>query len=176
MNVRIALVGLSVLIALTGCGPTRGRSSTPATKSTTTPTVVMICSDEAQRDITEALGVAPSEPPRSSWSGQVYSCRYGYDTSVMVLSVKEFPDGSATAAYLAAQRGLLVGAQPMPGLGQEAFAARDGWTLLVRKDFKVLTVDVTGLPERFGRPPQSRATVAVMVAMAILACWTGSQG
>jgi hypothetical protein len=45
--------------------------------------------------------------------------------------------------------------------------------MVVRKDWKILTVDISGLPAQFGRPPTSRGDVAVTVADVILACWSG---
>ncbi len=63
-------------------------------------------------------------------------------------------------------------ATSIPNLGQGAYQTDAGWAI-VRKDWKVLTVDISGLPAQFGRPPTSRADVAVTVADLILACWAG---
>ena len=61
---------------------------------------------------------------------------------------------------------------PIPNLGQGAFQTDNGSTV-VRKDWKILTVDISGLPAQFGKPPTSRGDVAVTVADLILACWAG---
>jgi hypothetical protein len=45
--------------------------------------------------------------------------------------------------------------------------------MVVRKDWKVLNVDISGLPAQFGNPATSRGDVAVTVADLILACWSG---
>ncbi len=45
--------------------------------------------------------------------------------------------------------------------------------MVVRKDWKVLTVDIADLPPQFGVPPTNRGDVAVTVADLILACWAG---
>ena len=45
--------------------------------------------------------------------------------------------------------------------------------MVVRKDWKVLLVDDTGLPAQFGDPPTSAGDVAVTVADVILGCWAG---
>ena len=45
--------------------------------------------------------------------------------------------------------------------------------MVVRKDWKVLLVDNTGLPPQFGVPPTSSTAVAVTVADVILGCWAG---
>ena len=57
-------------------------------------------------------------------------------------------------------------------LGQGAFQTDNG-SAVVRKDWKILTVDISGLPAQFGKPPTSRGDVAVTVADLILACWAG---
>jgi hypothetical protein len=44
---------------------------------------------------------------------------------------------------------------------------------VVRKDWKVLTVDIAPLPAQFGKPATSKADVAYTVADIILGCWDG---
>ena len=56
--------------------------------------------------------------------------------------------------------------------GKGAFSETDG-SVVVRKDWKVLTVDITGLPAQFGVPPTSSGDIAVTVADVILGCWAG---
>ena len=58
------------------------------------------------------------------------------------------------------------------GLGQGAFQAGNG-DVVVRKDWKVLLVDIKGLPAQFGVPPTPSDDVAVTVADVILGCWAG---
>ena len=58
-------------------------------------------------------------------------------------------------------------------IGQGAFQVADG-SVVVRKDFKVLLVDITKLPANFGVPPASRGDVAINVAETIMSCWTGA--
>ena len=60
----------------------------------------------------------------------------------------------------------------LANLGQGAFSETDG-SVIVRKDWKVLTVDITGLPTQFGVPPTSSSDIAVTVAIVILGCWAG---
>jgi hypothetical protein len=57
-------------------------------------------------------------------------------------------------------------------LGQGAYQTNGGW-VVVRKDRKILTVDISRLPAQFGVPPTSRSDVGVPVADVILACWAG---
>jgi hypothetical protein len=58
------------------------------------------------------------------------------------------------------------------GLGQGGFIARNG-DAVVRKDYKVLLVDVHGLPAKF-LPLLRRSDVSQSVAEVILGCWTGA--
>ncbi len=50
---------------------------------------------------------------------------------------------------------------------------KDG-SVVVRKDYKVLLIDVTKLPPQFGVPPASRGDVAINVAETIMGCWSGA--
>ena len=45
---------------------------------------------------------------------------------------------------------------------------------MLRKDYKVLLVDTSGLPTQFGSPPQTKKDVAIGVALTVLGCWTGA--
>ena len=167
-------------LAATGC-------TSGTTAATTTPTVprpagpvpspisVQVCSHEAQRELASALGetAAVSTPV---WSDHRYSCTYGYPTSApsgsYEVSVKELSGWPETYAYfdgLAASKGK---SRDLEALGQAAFQTTDG-SVVVRKDWKVLVVDGTGLPAQFGVPPTSRSAVAVTVADVILGCWAG---
>lgn len=133
----------------------------------------MICADEAQREIQSALGVRPPRAPVSTWADHLYTCRYVYPDGVLVLSVKELPDAAATTAYYGAVRQRHSGGGDVPGLGQAAYIAPGG-SVLVRKDFKVLWIDVSGLPARFGQPAMSSGDAAFRVAFVIMGCWTGA--
>ena len=46
--------------------------------------------------------------------------------------------------------------------------------MVVRKDYKILLIDVTKLPAKFGVPSDVRGNVAINVAEAIMGCWTGA--
>jgi hypothetical protein len=87
--------------------------------------------------------------------------------------VKELTDAAATTAYYNGLVQANKGGGPVPGLGQAAFVAPNG-NALVRKDYKVLLVDITGLPPKFGQPPIARGDVAFRVAYVIMGCWTGA--
>jgi hypothetical protein len=90
----------------------------------------------------------------------------------MVLSVKELSSWAETYGYFDMLGKSLHESTTVASLGQGAFQVRNG-SVVVRKDWKVLLVDITGLPSEFGAPPTSAADVAVTVALLILGCWAG---
>lgn len=144
-----------------------------ASGDTPSASATMICQPEAAAEIAAALGAQTSNPPTPRWSDHVYSCRYVYTTGAMVLSVKELPDEAATTAYYTAAQHNLSSHTPVQVLGLDGFAGPDG-SLYVRKDFKVLHVDVAALPDHIGQPPYTRADAAFTVAAVIMSCWTGN--
>jgi hypothetical protein len=103
----------------------------------------------------------------------LYACRYDYPNGSFVVSVKELADDAQTTAYLdqlAARLGKLA---PLDGIGQTAFFTGNG-SVVARKDYKVLLVDTTGLPARFGRPPSPPAANSRTIATVIMGCWSGA--
>jgi len=132
----------------------------------------MICSPALQTELVYSLGVKPVAPVVARWVNHRYSCRYVYSNGVMVLSVKELSSWPQTIAYFKMLGRMLGDTGSMNGLGQGAFSTRTG-SVAVRKDYRVLLVDVAGLPHRFGAPLTSRADIAITVTDSILACWRG---
>ena len=131
----------------------------------------MVCTRQAQKEITETLGVhATVSTP--TWADHTYSCRYAYPDGNFVLTVKELSSWPQTFAYYATLARKQGRSATVRNLGQGAFQTDNGSTV-VRKDWKILTVDISGLPGQFGKPPTSRGDVAVTVADLILACWAG---
>lgn len=170
---------VTVIVVLTaGCSG----ASTASTGSSTTeaplpagprPSEIakMVCQKEAHGDIDSALGET-SEVSTPTWVDHLYSCRYGYPTGSIGLSIKELSSWKETTDYfngLATQMGK---ARDLQGLGQGAFQTTDG-SVVVRKDWKVLLVEISGLPPQFGVPPTSAGDVAVTVGDVILGCWAG---
>jgi hypothetical protein len=131
----------------------------------------MVCAREAQKDIAETLGVRASVS-KPTWTEHAYSCRYAYSGGDFVLTVKELSSWPHTFAYFSSLARTQGRAKTVPNLGQGAFQTANG-SMVVRKDWKVLTVDISGLPGQFGKPATSRGDVAVTVADLILACWAG---
>ena len=170
----VAIGGLAA-----GCGG--GSSAVPSTSATTqaplpagrNPSAVsrQVCSAEAQREMASALGVTATVSP-PTWQDHVYSCTYRYPNGSFTLSVKELSSWAETTAYFAALRTAKGTAERLGSLGQEAFQGNDG-TVVVRKGFKVLTVDIAGLPAEFAVPPTPKDAIAVTVADVILGCWNG---
>ncbi len=72
------------------------------------------------------------------------------------MSVKEISNDAETTAYFDSLATKLGKTDKAVGARQGAFQVRDG-SVVVRKDFKVLLVDVTKLPARSAFPPHPRA-------------------
>ena len=131
----------------------------------------MVCAPETRHEIARVLGVRASVTP-PTWFAHAYSCRYRYPNGEFVLTVKELSSWPQTVAYFTALGREQGRSLTVPRLGQGSFQTTNG-SMVVRKDWKILTVDISGLPAQFGRPPTSRGDVAVTVADVILACWSG---
>jgi hypothetical protein len=181
---------LLVVVPLAACGGSSKPSSSATTPSTaaasgTTAHVAepvsanpsksakMICEDEAETDIYEqATGVKTVAAFKPTWVDHVYSCDYVYpDGAKFTLSVKELANAEETTAYFDSLATKLHKTKDVV-IGQGAFEAENG-SVVVRKDFKVLTVDVSKLPANFGVPSATRGDVAQNVAATIMSCWTG---
>jgi hypothetical protein len=133
----------------------------------------MVCAPEAQRELTTALGVAATSVTPPTWADHVYSCRYLYPNGATVVSVKELSSAAETTAYFTSLRAQLGESQRLKGVAQGAFVTKDG-SLVLRKDYKVLFVDTSGLPVPFGSGFTTRSQVAVGVGITVLGCWTGA--
>jgi hypothetical protein len=132
----------------------------------------MICAQEAQDDLASSIGVrAKLTPP--TWVDHVYSCTYAYPNGSFTMSVKELSNLDETKAYFDSL-GSKYGRKPDSiALGQGAFTTNNG-SVVVRKDFKVLFVDIAKLPPQLGQPPQARSDVALTAAAVLMSCWTGA--
>ena len=166
------------MVGLLGAGCSGGGATTTSTTrapepagATPSPISMMVCAHEAAREIDSALGekATVSTP---AWVDTRYSCRYSYSTGSMEVSVKELSSWAQTKQYFNSLATTLGNSSHLSGLGQGAFQTTDG-SVVVRKDWKVLLVDPTGLPAQFGMPPTSSGDVAVTVADVILGCWAG---
>jgi hypothetical protein len=144
-----------------------------AQAATNTPSVSakMICGPEALKLINDDIGVKPVKPISPTWVDHVYSCDLVYKGgATMTLSVKEVSTEPETTAYF---DGLAkkLGNKETQVIGQGAFVTAKG-SVVVRKDYKVLLVDVSKLPEKFGY--DTRTNDAINVAYSIMECWVGA--
>lgn len=183
---RAVLIPFAIVLAvvLAACGGSTTKASSPGSTSTTvhivqvarlTPSksAQMVCAPEAQKDIAKLVGTSTTAPVAPTWVDHLYSCRYAYAGGAMVLSIKELSSKHDTSAYFASLHRLLGQREQIKGMGQGAFVTKNG-SLVLRKDYKVLVVDTSGLPDPFGGPPQPRKQVAVGVGITVLGCWTGA--
>jgi hypothetical protein len=171
--VILAVVSSALLLA--SCGgptPSSAKADGPQPAGPVPSEIAkMPCLAKAQRDIAQVLGVRAAIRD-VAWVDHRYSCRYQYVDGVMGLSVQELSSWSQTLSYFHALGHQLGDTGALGNLGQGAFRTSDG-SIVVRKDWKVLLVDVSKLPDSFGRPPTSAADVGYTVADLILGCWAG---
>jgi len=180
--VRARCLTLVLVVALVGAACSAG--STASTETTlapkpagSTPSAIsrQICSDEAQTDMASALGER-AKVSTPTWVDHRYSCTYDYPKATVPgsfeVSVTELSSWPETYAYFDGLAKSMGKTRDLEALGQGAFQTTNG-SVVVRKDWKVLLVDDTGLPDRFGVPPTSSGSVAVTVADVILGCWAG---
>jgi hypothetical protein len=177
--VSVALVPLvlsmSLLISVGGSGVAAANSTSqrpqPAGRQPS-PIALMVCEHKVHGEINQVLGVTATVSGQT-WANHKYSCRYGYPNGSFELSVQELSSWSQTLRYFHGL-GTQLGGHPqtLAGLGQGAFRTAGG-DVVVRKDWKVLLVNVDGLPPQFGVPPTSATDVAYTVADVVLGCWAG---
>jgi hypothetical protein len=183
MTARLARLVLLVALTVTaaGCASQRPSGAPGAAPSATagasatgvSATGRLICSDEAQEDIATAVGLPTSRPVAGTLKGDEYSCEYAYPAGTMRLSVTELADDASTDAFFGSLRQASAASEHLAGIGEDAYQSQDG-SMVVRKDRKVLRVDVGGLPAQYGQPPTTRRQLAAAVAVVIMACWTGN--
>jgi len=171
-------------LGMTSCGgskqatpPNGSQNATVHTaqpvRATPSASAKMICAPETQAELAAVLGVHTTQPVVPAWTDYTYSCKYTYPNAVVALSVKEFSNQAGTDGYFTSLARRLGQTQQLRALGQGAFRTKN-LSVVVRKDYKVLLVDISGLPARLGAPPYSRGEVATIFAATIMNCWTGA--
>lgn len=162
------LVGVWAAAALPASGV--AKKPLPAGKN---PSLIarMPCLAKTQRELAEALGekAAVGHP---TWVQHRYSCTYQYSAGSYTLSIQELSSWGQTFAYYDSFKRSMGELRPLGNLGQGAYQTKNG-DVVVRKDWKVLLVNISGLPARFGKPATASRYVAVTVADVILGCWAG---
>lgn len=181
---RIVLLLAALGLAAAGCSSSsssgRGAPSSTVSSQTTiakpgaTPSESskMICSKEAQTDIAASIGVTATVSP-PTWVDHVYSCKYTYAQGVVTLAVKELESQAAVTAEYSADAQKFGRRPDAVSFGEGAFITTNG-SVIVRKDNKVLDIDVSAIPQNFGTPPQDRSNVALSIAATVMSCWTGA--
>jgi hypothetical protein len=181
---RSLIVMALAAVILSACGSAPGTGATSRTPPTTihialpagpnpSESAKMVCAREAQRELANVLGVSTVSPVAPAWVDHLYSCRYVYADGMFALSVKEVSNRAQTTAYFDTLGQRLGRTGGLNGLGQGAYTTTNG-DVVVRKDYKVLLVDVSGLPPKFGVPATTSAEIAITVADVIMGCWSGS--
>jgi hypothetical protein len=132
----------------------------------------MVCAPEARAELGTAIGLEALTVTAPTWIDHVYSCTYRYPNGGITLSVKELPNLATTSSYYGALAQRLGKANALYGLGQGAFVAPNG-DAVVRKDYKVMLVDVSTLPNQAAWP-LTRKEVAETITTTIMGCWTGA--
>jgi hypothetical protein len=173
---------LAIGLALAGCGGSSSPKANPATQPSSNsykpaganPSVSakMICEKEAINDIASTLGVHTKKVTTPTWTDHTYACTYVYPKGSFTMSVKELVDTKTTTDYFNSLKSSLGAKQKLIGLGQGAFIAKND-DVVVRKDYKVLHVDVQKVPANFV-PAMKRADVAENIAVVIMGCWSGA--
>jgi hypothetical protein len=183
MRLRVIVpLTLTAALAVGACGSS-GSAAKPGSTGTTTVTyqpagafpsksAKMICEKEVEGDIAEALGMTATRVTKPTWRDHVYSCTYVYPKGTIVLSVKELVDEESTTDYFNGYKTKLGLTQNLFGLGQGAFIAKNN-DVVVRKDYKVLRVDVQNVPQKFV-PAMTRQDVATNIASVVMSCWVGA--
>ena len=182
---RPGLALLAVLLGTAGCGSPAGsqavatqapastasaKAPQPAGKS---PSAIsrMVCAPKAAAEIAQVMGArAALAPP--TWADHLYSCGYRYSEGTMVVSIKELSSWSQTYGYFDQLARALHETTPIKELGQGAFITSNG-SVVVRKDWKILLVDISGVRGEVGSPPKPPGELAIYVAQVILGCWAG---
>ena len=169
---RLGPAVLAVVLGIAGCGSVNASAESPQPAGKSPSAIArMVCAKEAAGEIAQVVG-AKASVTAPTWTDHLYSCGYHYSEGSMVLSVKELSSWTQTYAYFDELAETLHKTASVRGLGQGAFVVGDG-SVVVRKDWKILLVDISGLHGMVGSPPSSRNTVALDAAAVILGCWSG---
>ncbi len=181
---RFTFIIVAGVVALAACGSSSSTSTQPTSSTVETvkarpagvnpsKSAKMVCEAEAQGDLADSLGVKPTMVTTPTWVDHVYSCSYVYPDGSFTLSVKELDSAKQTTDYFNQLRTQLGHKSGKIAIGQGAFETTNG-SLVARKDWKVLTVDVSKIPPRFGKPPITPTEVGLATAATIMGCWSGT--
>jgi hypothetical protein len=139
---------------------------------TPSATAQMICGPDIRSKVMQALTLSSLPSPRSSFSGQVYTCSYALPMGPIMLAVAQSSSKAGAGAYFDRLRSSFGKTETLMGLGERSYGTDNGIVVVV-KDDKTLTVDTTKLPPVFGDQGQKRTDLAYELASDVLGCWTG---
>ena len=173
------VVALAMLTLLAGCaqpsaplGPLPSPAPTSAPADAPSAQAEMVCQPEAQADIENLIGVVPTRVGPIQYANHTTTCRYTYGNGSFTLVVEDLPNDLKTTDAFDALATKLGRTDSIDLPDANAFSTTDG-SIVLRKDTKVMLVDVTALPATFGNPPSPRADAARLIMKAVLGCWTG---
>jgi hypothetical protein len=128
----------------------------------------MVCSSEVQEELSATFNV-DADVTTPTWTDHLLACMYQYPGGSFALSVKELPTIEGTVDYFTSLKAQYTAGEKL-GFGQDGFLTTDDMSI-VRKDNKVLVVDVSHLPVPFGTPPLSHRDASLAITFTILGCW-----
>lgn len=163
---------LTTVCVVAGLAACSSGSLAMANRADPVPAAQRFCTARAQHEIARSLGVAPLRVSAPVLRDHHFGCRYEFPDGAIAVGVTGHRDARAARAqlaWIARTRGRRP-EPPMLGEDLEAFVTTDGSTI-VRAERDVLDVDVSSLPPRFGRPPQSPSVIALAVAVTVLGHW-----
>lgn len=174
LHTRLLWTAATLLLTLTACSSTtRPDAAAPASVTAGAApesATLMVCEEEVEEEVAEALGLPTSQPLTSTWVDGLFTCVYRYGDAVMPVSVKQLRDVKAAEAYFTQQQNAATNPVPFLELGDAGFATNNGSTF-IRKDRFVLRVDVSKLPDSLGPKDTPRNHVGIAVASVIIGCW-----
>ncbi len=177
----ILAVVLAVVLAavLAGCGqpsapvgPLPSQAPVPTLADVPSPQAEMVCQPEAQQDIQDFIGIVPTTVGPIQYANHTSTCRYVYANGSFTLVVQDLPNELVTTRTYDALASKLGKVDSIDLPDAQAFSTNDG-SVVLRRDTKVMLVDVTQLPATFGSPPSPRADAARLIMKAVLNCWVG---
>jgi hypothetical protein len=178
---------MAALFVLGACGSSSPPAASPKT-STGASTVTyepagalpsksakMICTTEVRGELADTLGANAKRVTTPTWKDHIYSCSYFFAKGSFTLSVKELNDDKSTTDYFDGYKKTLGVKDNLFGLGQGAFVAKND-DVVVRKDYKVMLIDVANVPKALGAfvPAMVRPDVATNIASVVMSCWVGA--
>jgi hypothetical protein len=182
---RRALAFFLVLgvLAVAGCtksGSTAVKLSDPSwetAKPYPSKSAKMICEPEARDEIARSIGVRDTRvAPSWNQAQHLYSCAYSYPRARIRLTVKELSNEHETTAYFDSIRKKYGTTDRLFGYGGQGAWALKNDDIVVRKEYKVLLVDVSAVPPAEGTIAKGmgRADVATNITTVIMTCWKGA--